>query len=227
MRLRFGIVLFLALGLASCSKTDAGPEASPGGAPARETKAPEAAPDTHPLIVAFGDSLTAGYGLDPGLSYPDLLQKKLDEGGHRYRVVNQGISGDTTSGGLARLETALVLRPAIVILELGANDGLRGLPVSNTRANLDELLSAFKSAGCRILLAGITLPRNYGSDYIREFDSIYRDLAAKHEVPLLPFLLEGVAMKQALMQPDALHPNAQGTAIVAENVFQALQPLLK
>jgi acyl-CoA thioesterase-1 len=178
------------------------------------------------VIVAFGDSLTAGYGLDAGLSYPDFLQKTIDAKGYRYRVVNQGISGDTTSGGVARMDSALVLKPAIVILELGANDGLRGLPVANTRANLEEMIVAFQRGGAKVLLAGITLPRNYGPDYIRDFDSVYRDLAARHKLDFLPFLLEGVAMNPQLMLPDALHPNAKGAEKVAGNVFSVLEPML-
>ncbi|MCC7157795.1 MAG: arylesterase [Bryobacterales bacterium] len=186
-----------------------------------------AAADTRPVIVAFGDSLTAGYGLDPGLSYPDFLQKRLDAQGYRYRVVNLGISGDTTSGGVSRLGSALALKPRIVILALGANDGLRGLPLSATRANLDRMIAEFRNHGAAVLLAGITLPRNYGPDYIKTFDAIYPDLAKKYRIPLMPFLLEGVATDARLMQPDRLHPTPEGTKKVAEAVFRHLRPLLK
>lgn len=186
-----------------------------------------AAADTRPVIAAFGDSLTAGYGLDPGLSYPDYLQKLLDAQGYRYRVVNLGISGDTTSGGVSRVNSALALKPRIVILALGANDGLRGLPLAATRANLDRMIDAFQKAGVRVLLAGITLPRNYGPDYIKAFDAIYPDLAKKYKVPLMPFLLEGVATEPKLMQPDRLHPTSAGTKKVADAVFRHLRPLLK
>jgi len=185
------------------------------------------AADTRPVIVAFGDSLTAGYGLDPGLSYPDFLQKQLDAQGYRYRVVNLGISGDTTSGGVSRLNSALVLKPQVVILALGANDGLRGLPLSATRANLDRMIGTFQKNGAKVLLAGITLPRNYGPDYIKTFDAIYPDLAKKYRVALMPFLLEGVATDARLMQPDRLHPTSEGTKKVAEAVFRHLRPLLK
>ncbi len=196
-------------------------------APAPPIEAPVPAPsaaqnDARPLIVAFGDSLTAGFGLDTGQSFPDLLQKELPA----WHVVNAGVSGDTTSGGLERLASVVARKPAIVILELGANDGLRGIPVATTHRNLDELLTGLKQSGAKVLLVGITLPRNYGAAYIRDFDRLYPELARKHAVPLLPFLLEGVALDPGLMQPDALHPNAAGTRIVAATVRKALTPLL-
>lgn len=176
--------------------------------------------------MAFGDSLTAGFGVGPGLSYPDFLQKELDAAGYSYRVVNEGISGDTTSGGVARVSLVLSHKPSIVILALGANDGLRGIPVARTRENLDQMMAEITQAGARILLAGITLPRNYGPDYIGQFDRIYPELAAKHKTALLPFLLEGVALNPKLMLPDALHPNANGNRAVAANVMKAVRPLL-
>ena len=179
------------------------------------------------MIVAFGDSLTAGHGLAQGESYPDALQRLLDRRGLRYRVVNQGISGDTTSGGAARVKQALQAKPAIVILELGANDGLRGLPLTATRANLAAMIDEFRKSGAKVLLAGITLPRNYGPDYIQGFDKIYRDLAREKRVALIPFLLEGVATNPQLMQPDGLHPTAEGANRVAATVMRHLQPLLK
>lgn len=208
------------------------------GDPAKEAKVAEPtprpvvaeekkAPDGRPVIVAFGDSLSAGYGLEPGLSYPDFLQKKLDAAGYSYRVVNEGISGDTTSGGVARVDGVLGHKPEIVILELGANDGLRGIPVAQTRENLDQILTQLKASGAKVLLAGITLPRNYGEQYIKDFDRIFPELAKKHQVARLPFLLEGVALNPKLMQRDALHPTAEGCEIVAGNVLAALKPLLK
>lgn len=182
--------------------------------------------DSRPIIVAFGDSLSAGFGLDPGLSYPDFLQKELDAAGYNYRVVNESLSGDTSSGGVSRLESVIALEPEIVIVELGANDGLRGIPVEQTQQNLDQILTELTQAGAKVLLAGITLPRNYGPDYISRFDQIYPTLAKKHGVTLLPFLLEGVALDKNLMLADGLHPNAEGNRRVAVNVFRALQPLL-
>ncbi len=182
--------------------------------------------DSRPVIVAFGDSLTAGFGLNPGLSFPDFLQKDLDRKGLKYRVVNQGISGDTTDGGVSRVDSAIALKPRVVILELGANDGLRGLPVSATRANLAQMIDAFQGAGAQVLLCGMTLPRNYGASYIKSFENIFIDLAREKKTALVPFFLEGVATKRDLMQGDALHPTAQGNARVAQNVMQHLEPLL-
>ncbi|MCZ2149326.1 MAG: arylesterase [Bryobacterales bacterium] len=200
--------------------------------PAEQPKAPPPPPrttaaDDRPVIVAFGDSLTAGFGVDAGLSFPDYLQKELDAAGYRYRVVNEGVSGDTSSGGVERIRTVLAGKPRIVILELGANDGLRGIPVAKTRANLDLIITELRKAGVKVLLAGITLPRNYGPDYIKEFDRIYPEIARKHRVPLLPFLLDGVALHPDLMQKDGLHPLAPGNRIVAGNVMKALRPLLE
>jgi acyl-CoA thioesterase-1 len=199
---------------------------SEAGRTGRSQGGPTPAPDARPVIVAFGDSLTAGQGLEPGQSFPDLLQAELDRQGRRYHVVNQGISGDTTDGGLARVGQALALRPRVVILELGANDGLRGLPLENTRANLERMIAAFQAGGARVLLCGMTLPRNYGPDYIRRFEAIYADLARAHKTALLPFLLEGVATEPKLMQPDGLHPTAEGTRRVSANVAGPLVRLL-
>lgn len=205
-----------------------------GGGPKEQPRTsapPPSAPvveavDSRPVIVAFGDSLTAGYGVEPGLGYPDWLQKRLDREGLAYHVVNQGISGDTTSGGVARVEEALRLSPVVVILSLGANDGLRGLPLEATRANLAEMMDRLQASGARVLLGGMTLPRNYGQDYIRDFESIFKDLAREKRAGLIPFLLEGVATDPKLMQSDALHPNAEGNRRVAETVYQYLRPML-
>lgn len=196
-------------------------------APARvPSKAQEDRADPRPVILAFGDSLTAGYGVEPGESYPDHLQQMLDERGYAYRVVNMGISGDTTDGGVSRLDAALLVKPKIVILELGANDGLRGLPLERTRANLDLMINSFQGEGAKVILAGMTLPRNYGATYVRDFERIFRDLARQRGAVLIPFFLEGVAMNPALMQEDMLHPNAAGYRKVAELVFRYLEPLL-
>jgi acyl-CoA thioesterase-1 len=185
-----------------------------------------ATPDARPVIVAFGDSLSAGFGADPGESYPDFLQKELDRRGARYRVVNAGVSGDTTTDGLERVQTVTVLHPAIVILEFGGNDGLRGLPVSTTRDNLDQIILALQNAGAKIVLAGMTLPPNYGQEYIRSFEAVYKDLAKKYRLPLIPFLLRGVGGNPNLMQRDGIHPTGEGNRIVAGNVMQSLAPLL-
>jgi acyl-CoA thioesterase-1 len=189
--------------------------------------------DTRPVIVCFGDSLTAGFGLDSGQSYPSLLQRELDRRGYKYRVENLGVSGDTTQDGLARVSNALALKPAIAVIELGANDGLRGQPVAGIERNLGQIIEAFQKADefqaakVNVLLAGITLPPNYGPDYIARFAAIYPKLAAKYKVRLLDFLLAGVAGNPRLMQQDGLHPNAEGTRTVAATVFKALEPMLK
>jgi acyl-CoA thioesterase-1 len=178
------------------------------------------------VIVAFGDSLTAGFGVDPGKSYPDFLQQELDSRGYPYRVINQGVSGDTTADGLARIGMATAEKPAIVIVELGANDGLRGLPVANTRANLDRIIREFRNSGATVVLAGITLPPNYGPEYIRSFENLYRELAHQHRVALVPFILEGVAGTTEFMQRDGLHANVEGNRRVAATVMKTLEPLL-
>lgn len=185
------------------------------------------APDARPVIVALGDSLSAGFGVDPGESYPDYLQRALDERGYRYRVINAGISGDTTSGGVERLPSVLEHKPAIVILELGGNDGLRGFPVALTRQNLERMIVELQRAGARVLLAGITLPPNYGASYIREFERNYQELSRQYRLPLIPFLLEGVALEPGLMQRDGIHPTAVGNQKVAATVLRHLEPLLQ
>jgi acyl-CoA thioesterase-1 len=205
-----------------------------GGEPAPAQQAPPAIPaaeaakaDDRPVIVAFGDSLTAGPGVDADASYPAVLQTELDARGLRYRVVNAGISGDTTGGGLARVDSVIAHKPQIVILELGANDGLRGLPLESTRANLEQIIVALQRAGARVVLAGMTLPPNYGPDYVRGFERIFVELAQKYKASRIPFLLEDVAARPERMLPDALHPNAAGHKIVAANVMKILGPLLQ
>lgn len=199
------------------------PESAPG--PVSTVHA--AAPDSRKVIVAFGDSLTAGFGVEPGLSYPDYLQKEIDAHKLPWRVVNQGISGDTTMDGLNRVGDVIAAKPSIVILEFGGNDGLRGLPLENTRSNLDQMIKQLEAAGIQVVLAGMTLPPNYGPEYIRPFEKIYVDLAAKYKIPRIRFLLEGVGGNPHLMQRDGLHATAEGNAIVAKNVFRTLQPLLR
>jgi acyl-CoA thioesterase-1 len=186
-----------------------------------------ATPDSRPVILAFGDSLSAGYGVPHGAGYPERLQKKLDSLGYRYRVVNMGISGDTTSGGVARMKVALEQKPAIVVLELGANDGLRGLPIDRMRSNLDEMIVAFQKTGAKVILAGMTLPRNYGETYVKGFEGVFRDLAKKYNLPLIPFFLEGVAANPQYTLDDLIHPNAQGYVLVTDIVMKTLQPLLR
>lgn len=185
------------------------------------------AEDTRPVIACFGDSLTAGYGVDEENSYPADLQRDLDAAGYHYRVVNLGISGETTKDGLARIDRVLALKPAIVIVEFGGNDGLRGVPVASSRANLDGILSRLKSSGTHIALAGITLPPQYSHPYIQAFNQTYTLLAKKYAVPLLPFMLQNVWGVPGSIQPDGVHPTAQGCTQVAKNVMGLIKPLLK
>jgi acyl-CoA thioesterase-1 len=182
--------------------------------------------DSRPVILAFGDSLTAGFGVMPDAAYPARLQRKLDERGYKYRVVAMGISGDTTSGGKARLKQALDQKPAIVILELGANDGLRGLPIPRMQMNLEDMIKEFQKAGAKVVLAGMTLPRNYGDAYVKPFENVFRDLAQKYSLPLIPFFLEGVAGNPKYTLEDLIHPNADGYVLVTDIVMKTLERYL-
>ncbi len=185
------------------------------------------ASDSRKLFIAFGDSLTAGYGVEAGTSYPDGLQKLIDTDKKQWRVLNAGISGETTSGGLNRVDTIAAQKPVVVLLELGGNDGLRGVPLVATRKNMESIVKALLASGAKVVLAGMTLPPNYGPDYIGEFEQIYRGLAIKYKLPLIPFLLEGVATVPTLMQNDGIHPTADGQAIVAKTVYKTVKPLLE
>lgn len=185
------------------------------------------APDTRPRIVAFGDSLTAGLGVPAEASYPAQLQRRLDALGYAYRVINAGVSGDTTAGGVRRVPWILNNKPALVILELGANDGLRGLSVDQTTHNLREIIERLREAGVTIVLAGMKLPPNYGHDYITRFEAIYPSLAKEYHLPLIPFFLEGVGGSQSLNQADGIHPTQKGYELVVEQVLKVLSPLLK
>jgi acyl-CoA thioesterase I len=179
-------------------------------------------------LLVFGDSLSAAYGLRAEQGWVAQLQKRLQSQGYGYRVVNASVSGETTSGGRSRLERALNLhKPDVVILELGANDGLRGLPVKDAQANLSAMIATVQQAKSRLLLVGIFIPPNYGAQYADAFAGMYRSLALERKVPLLPFLLEGVALDPRYMQADGLHPNALGQPRVLENVWPALQRLLE
>jgi acyl-CoA thioesterase I len=182
--------------------------------------------DDRPRIVAFGDSLTAGLGVPQAQSYPMQLQKRLDTQGYSYQVINAGVSGETSAGGLRRVSWLLAAKPHLVILELGANDGLRGLSLSETQSHLDQIIRKFKEAHVPVLLTGMKLPPNYGEDYRTAFEAMYRDLAAAHGLPLIPFVLEGVAGEKALNQSDGIHPTAEGYRIVVDNVLVGLIPML-
>ena len=170
-------------------------------------------------ILALGDSLTAGFGLGPGQGFVPQLQKALNEKGIQAEVLDGGVSGDTTAGGLSRLDWALADKPDLVILELGANDMLRGTDPAETRANLDAMLAKLKAAKARVLLAGMRAAPSLGADYALAFEAIYRDLAAKYDVPLYSFFLEGVAADPKLNQPDGLHPNEAGVAEIVRRIL--------
>ena len=184
--------------------------------------------DTAPVILVLGDSLSAAHGIDHRLGWVSLLRARLREAGLPHRIVNASVSGETTAGGLSRLGPALERhRPAIVILELGANDGLRGLPLAQMRANLQRMIDTSREGGARVLLVGMRLPPNYGPRYTRAFHDVYSQLATANGVPLVPFLLEGVSERRAWMQADNLHPNAQGQPALLQNVWRRLWPLLE
>jgi acyl-CoA thioesterase-1 len=217
--------LLTAAMLAACGGGSRGP-ASSGVAP---TPAANATPaETLPKIVAFGDSLTAGYGLSPQESYPALLQKMIDADGFKYEVVNAGESGGTSAGGVRRIDWSLDAGGVrFVVLELGANDFLRGQPVAETRKNLSAIIERSKSRGARVLLAGMYTTTDAGRDYEREIDEAFKTLAKEQGVTLIPFFLEGVAGKAELNQQDGIHPNAEGTRLVAATVYRYLKPMLE
>lgn len=214
--------------LASFGCRRSGPEKEP----ALDSKqGPKAVPvfkdrDDRPVIVAFGDSLTAGRGVDPGRNYPSKLQAKLDAQGYRYRVVNAGVSGETSSQGRDRVEALEYPHLAIAIVELGANDGLRGLPVENIRRNLAAIIRRFQSMGAKVILAGMEVPPNYGPQYADSFRNIFKSVARETHASLVPFFLEGVGGHPDLNQDDGIHPTAPGYDIVVENVWRVLEPLL-
>ncbi|AUM01484.1 MAG TPA: arylesterase [Pseudothauera hydrothermalis] len=178
-------------------------------------------------ILVWGDSLSAGYGLRPDQAWPTLLQTRLAREGFPHRVVNASVSGETSAGGRSRLPAALArYRPDVLILALGANDGLRGLPPEHLADNLGAMIEAAHRAGARVLLAGMQMPPNYGPVYTRRFAETFARVAQAHKVALLPFLLEGFAERRALFQPDGLHPTADAQPLILDNVWPRLMPLL-
>jgi acyl-CoA thioesterase-1 len=203
----------------------AGP-ANQGQAANAEASGDPNAPPPRPKIVALGDSLTVGLGLVESESYPSLLQNKLDEDGYPYEMVNSGVSGDTSAGGLRRLDWALDGDVRVLILALGANDGLRGLSVAEMKQNLTTIITRAREKNIVVILAGMEAPPNYGPEYVQQFRSAYREISAKEHVLLIPFLLDKVAGQSSLNQPDGIHPNAEGTRIVAENVWPVLRSVL-
>jgi acyl-CoA thioesterase I len=180
-----------------------------------------------PSIVAFGNSLTAGLGVARDESYPARLQRALDEAGYAYRVVNAGVSGDTTAGGARRVSWILKNKPTIVILELGGNDGLRGLSLSETKANLEQIIQQLQQASVTVILAGMKLPPNYGQDYTDGFEALFKELAKQYRLTLIPFFLDGVAGSSSLNQADGIHPTGEGYRIIVDRIFPLLKPLLE
>ena len=181
---------------------------------------------SRPQIVCYGDSITAGHGLNAGQAYPDALQRDLDQRGYSYQVSNMGTSGATTKDAVVNVGAVIKAHPAVVIVEFGGNDGLRGLPLEQTRKNLDAVLMALDGAHIKVLLAGITLPPNYGQDYIGAFDQVFRDMAAKHRTAFVPMIYKDLVKVPGTIQEDGIHPTAKGSEIIAETLLPALKPLL-
>lgn len=189
---------------------------------------PAASASEPPVLLILGDSLSAGYGMDLEQSWVSLLETRLEERGYSYRLLNSSISGDTTQGGLTRLPRLLDrYRPQIVVIELGANDGLRGIDPGVTRENLASMIRQGQAIGARVLLAGIRLPPNYGSAYLQQFESIYSDLASEFDTLLVPFFMDGVVVDADLLQADNIHPNERGQPVLMENVWEVLEPALE
>lgn len=226
------LALLVSLGLMSgCggdspSSRASGAADSPGSRPA-DTVSTAPVADTRPRVVFLGDSLTAGLGLDQRDAYPTLIQQKVDAAGLKYQVVNAGVSGDTSAGGLSRLDWALEGDVKVMVVALGGNDGLRGLPSDELHRNLAMIIERAQAKQIQVILAGMEAPPNFGQAYIVSFHQVYPDLAKKYGVPLIPFLLQGVAGVEGLNQRDGIHPTAEGARTVADNVWTVLRPTLK
>jgi acyl-CoA thioesterase-1 len=217
--LRAAATATLAVGIVACSS-------SPAPKPASASPSPRAAAEG-PLVVFLGDSLTAGYGLDAEQAFPAVVGATLASEGRPVRVVNAGVSGDTSAGGLARLEWLLQQKPDVLVVGLGANDGLRGQPPEATEANLVEIVRRAKGSGSKVLLLGMKIPPSYGPSYARRFERLYDRVADATDVPLMPFLLDGVAAKPELNLPDGIHPNAEGHRVVAGNLAPYVRDLVR
>jgi acyl-CoA thioesterase-1 len=227
--LRVLLCTVLTVAACGCSRSESAPvdrrPVEPAVAPAAAIDARTAS--ARPRIVFLGDSLTAGYGLERNESVPSLIQGRLDAEGYGYEVVNAGVSGDTSAGGLSRLEWSLEGDVDVLVIELGANDGLRGVPVNAMKHNLDEIIRRAKGRGITVLLTGMEAPPNYGAAYTSEFRRVFADLAREHRVAFIPFYLQGVAGIPALNIADGMHPNPAGARIVEATVWRALEPLLE
>jgi acyl-CoA thioesterase I len=217
------------MALTGCESREAAAPRAPAAGP---PPAPPAAPVSTrtrslPRIVALGDSLTAGLGLDPEQAYPALLQQRLNEAGLKFEVINAGVSGDTSAGALRRLDWALDGDVQVLIVALGGNDGLRGLPVEELRSNLSQIIERAQSRKIRVVLAGMEAPPNFGRDYTVAFREVYSEVAQRYKVALVPFLLDGVAGNDTMNQRDGIHPTAVGARRVADNVWAALAPIVE
>ena len=210
---------------AGCGGGSSEPPPEPDGALSSPSAAP--AVDDTPRIVCLGDSLTAGYGLAQSEAYPALLQERLRAAGHPHDVVNAGVSGDTSAGGLRRLDWSLRGDVRLLIVALGANDGLRGLPVADLGQNLSTIIERATTRGVPVLLAGMEAPPNFGPAYTRQFRQAYADVARAHDVRFVPFFLEGVAGQPALNQADGIHPNARGQRMIADLLWREIEPMLE
>jgi len=227
----FLLVVIGTAALPACKRQPSGAREANGtgqaAAPAAATPTPPAsAAAGRPRVVALGDSLTAGLGLAPEQAWPALVQRRIDQAGLEVEVVNAGVSGDTTAGGVRRLDWALDGNVEVLVLALGANDGLRGLPADQMHDNLAQMMRTAKARGIAVLLCGMEAPPNFGAQYTRDFRNVYADLADEHDVAFIPFMLAGVAGDMALNQNDGIHPNEAGTRRVADLIWQSLQPLL-
>lgn len=224
------VVACLSIGAAACGPPERTSDASAlpsarGSAPApASATAPRVVP--RPRVVFLGDSLTAGLGLPKDQAVPALIQKRLDQENYGYEVVNAGVSGDTSAGGLSRLDWSLEGDVRVLVIELGANDGLRGLPVAQLRQNLSAIVSRAKQRGIAVLLTGMEAPPNYGAAYTAEFRQVFRDVAREHGVAFMPFFLDGVAGVEQLNQGDGMHPNLEGARRVEQALWPHLEPLL-
>jgi acyl-CoA thioesterase-1 len=216
----------------SCGSGSGTTDGAPASAPPASSSAVRdehvtSAADSRPRVVFLGDSLTAGLGLPPDEAYPALLQKRIDAEGLKFHVVNAGVSGDTSAGGLSRLDWSLAGDVRVLVVALGGNDALRGLPVSELQRNLSTIIERAQSRGIQVILAGMEAPPNFGQVYGVDFHQVYPALAKKYNVPLVPFLLEGVAGVETLNQRDGIHPTAEGARRLADNVWSVLGPTLK
>jgi len=227
-RYSFVTSVLVALALAAACGRDAANTGTQEAAPAASSfPATAAAPDARPRLVFLGDSLTAGLGLSPEQAYPTLIQQKIDADSLDYQVVNAGVSGDTSAGGLSRLDWALEGDVRVMVVALGGNDGLRGLPAAELKKNLGTIIERAQAKHVGVVLAGMEAPPNFGQDYIVQFHKVYPELARQYGVPLVPFLLQGVAGIDGLNQRDGIHPTAEGARTVADNVWTVLRPMLK